>query len=217
MELPDFGELSNLAKQMQDAYSQGLGAMNQAGEIAAAEMDPDYKIILDIDFSAKIEGHAYQVDATVIFEIELQPILDAAENSPLGDLASLLGGLGVDLGEDSDAVMEQLGQPRAIGVVSEIDLRKLVLSGANGKIDAQLNEKGTLLATLTEGKLHINCESVFSYPEHTDAFVAIPSMEAMQENIVLDLEHLEEKQAFKWTEPDKDNLQVSGTIHFEPI
>lgn len=217
MELPDFGELSNLAKQMQDAYSQGLGAMNQAGEIAAADMDPDHKIVLEMNLSAQIEGHAYQVDATVIFDIELQPIIDAAQNSPLGDLSALLGGLGVDLGDDADAVMEQLGQPRAIGVVSEVELRKLVLFGANGKIDAHLNEKGTLLATLTEGTLHINCESVFSYPEHTDAFVAIPSMEAMQENIVLGLESLEEKQAFQWTEPDKDNLQVSGTIHFEPL
>lgn len=217
MDLPDFGDLSNLAKQMQDAYSQGLDAMNQAGEIAAAEMTPDHKVVIDVDLAANIEGHAYQVDATIIFNIELQPIIDGAQNAPLGDLSALLGGLGVDLGDDTDAVMEQLGQPRAIGVVSDIDLRKLVLYGANGKIDAQLNEKGTLLATLTEAQLHINCESVFTYPEHTTAFVAIPSMKAMQENIILDLDHLEDKYTFKWTEPDKDNLQVSGTIHFEPL
>lgn len=217
MDLPDFGDLSNLAKQMQDAYSQGLGAMNQAGEIAAADMEPDYKIILDMKLSASIEGHAYQVDATVTFNIELQPILDAAQNSSLGDLSSLLSGLGVDLGDDADAVMEQLGQPRAIGAVSDIDLQKLVLFGPNGKIDAHLNEKGSLLATLTDGKLHINCESVFSFPKHTDAFVAIPGMEAMQENIVLDLDNLEERQTFQWTEPDKDNLQASGTIHCEAL
>lgn len=217
MDLPDFGDLNNLAKQMQDAYSQGLGAMNQAGEIAAADMEPDYKIMLDMKLSANVEGHDYQVDATITFNIELQPILDAAQDSPLGDLSALLGGLGVDLGDDADAVMEQLGQPRAIGAVSDIDLRKLVLFGPNGKINAQLNGKGTLLATLTDGKLHINCESVFAYPEHTDAFIAIPSMEAMQENIVLDLDNLEEKQAFQWTEPYKDNLHASGTIHCEAL
>ena len=67
------------------------------------------------------------------------------KNTSMGDLSSLLSGLGVDLGDDADAVMEQLGQPRAIGVISDIDCRKLILSGSNGKIDAQLNEKGTLL------------------------------------------------------------------------
>ena len=217
MDLPDFGDLSNLAKQMQDAYSQGLNAMNQAGEIAAADMNPDHQIVLDIEQSAKVEGHAYQVDAIVTFDIELQPILDAAQNASMGDLSSLLSGLGVDLGDDADAVMEQLGQPRAIGVVSDIDCRKLILTGSNGKIDAQLNEKGTLLATLTDGQLHINCESVFAYPDHPDAFMSIPSMEAMQENIILDLDNPDEEQAFSWTEPDKDNLQVSGTIRCLPL
>ena len=58
--------------------------MNQAGEIAAADMDPDHQIVLDIELSANVEGHAYHVDATVTFDIELQPILDAAQKHLYG-------------------------------------------------------------------------------------------------------------------------------------
>ncbi len=211
MDFSDFDQLGGLAKKMQKAYSEGMQAMNQAGDTAAEGVEPDHQIIIEIELSANVEGHSYEVDAKITFDIELQDVLDA-QKSPLGDISSLLGGLGVDLGEDTDAVMSQLGQPRAIGVVSSIDLKKLTLFGPEGKITTTLNEKGTLLATLKDGKMHVNCESVLTYPDHTEAFVAIPDTEAMQANIILRLDQLEEKQSFAWTEPAKDNLKASGTI-----
>jgi hypothetical protein len=211
MDFSDFNQLGNMAKKIQNAYSEGMQAMNQAGDPTAETMEPDHQIIIEIKLSAHVEGHPYEVDTKITFDIELQPVLDTVD-SPLGDLSSLLGGLGVDLGEDTEAVMTQLGQPRAIGVVSTIDLKKLTLFGPEGRITTTLNKKGTLLATLKDGKMHVNCEGVFSYPDHTDAFVAISGMEAMQANMCLDLDHMDEKQTFEWSEPDKDNLEAAGTI-----
>ena len=213
MDLSDLGGLGDLAKQMQDAYSEGMGAMDQAGEQVAEDMSPDHEIELDIKLSAKIDGHDYIVDSKVTFEIELEPILQAAE-SPMGDLSFVLEGLNVDLGDDKDAVMEQLGQPRAIGVVKDINTRKLELSTPEGNADTELNTKGTLLATMKDDKILVNCEGVFSYPDHTDAFVAIPSMEKMQENVIIPLDKITDEVEFNWTEKDKDNLNVEGTIRF---
>lgn len=216
MDLSALGNLGDLAKQMQNAYSDGMGAMNQAGKEVAKDMNPDHEIEVDVKLSAKIEGHDYKVDANIIFNIELEPVLQAL-GSPMGDLSSLLDGLNVDLGDDKDAVMEQLGQPRAIGVVKEIDLRNLELSNDGGKFNANLNEDGTLLATIKDSKLLINFESVLSFPDHTDVYIAIPSMEEMQKNIVVDLKKLNTKVKFDWTEKDKDNLKVSGSIKFSKI
>jgi hypothetical protein len=215
MDFSGFDQLGNLAKKMQNAYSEGMKAMNQAGDTTAETMKPDHQIIIEIKLSANVEGHPYEVDAIITFDIELQPVLDAQE-SPLGDLSSMLGGLGVDLGEDGDAVMKQLGQPRAIGVVRNVNLKKLTLFGPNGKIKTTLNEKGSLLATLKDRNMHINCEGVFSYPDHTEAYAAIPSMEAMQAHMYLTLDQLDEKQPFEWSEPDKDHLQAAGTIQCVP-
>lgn len=216
MDFPDFGDLDKLAKQMQDAYSEGLDAMNLAGEIAAEDMDPDHEVELIIDLSAQVEGHRYHVDATVRFEIELNSVLEAA-GSPMGNLSSLLDGLGVDLGDDKDAVMEQLGQPRAIGAVKQIDLRELTLFDESGKVKAELNRKGSLLGTVSGDQIAFNCEGVFSYPDSPGCFAAIPSMEAMQENLVVPTDDLYEAVTFQWKEPDKDNLAVKGTLRIKQL
>ena len=216
MDFPDLGDLSNLAKQMQDAYKEGMDAMNQAGSIAAENMDPDHEVELVIELSAQVEGHPYHVDATVLFNIELNPVLEAASSS-MGDLSSLLDGLGVDLGDDKDAVMEQLGQPRAVGAVRQIDLRDLTLSDESGKVTADLNHKGSLLWTFSGEHIAFNCEGVFAYPESPGCYAAIPSMEAMQQNLVVPSEDLYEVVTFHWKEPDKDNLEVKGTLQIKPL
>lgn len=211
MDLSNLGGLADLAKQMQDAYAGGTDAMNQAGKEVRKDMDPDHEIKLDIQLSAKVEGHDYKVKAQVTFEIELQPVLDAAESGG-GDLSSILDGLDVDLGDDKDAVMEQLGQPRAFGVVKKIDIDKLELHSEGGNVDAELNQDGTLLATISDGKMSINCESVFAFPSETDAYYAVPSGEQMQKHIVVDLEKIEKPVKFEWTEKEKDGLKVKGEI-----
>ena len=133
----------------------------------------------------------------------------------MGDLSSALDGLGVDLGSDKDAVMKQLSQPRAVGIVKNIEINELEVSNHDGKVDAELNKDGSLLATIKNETLVINCESVFSFPNHNDVFVAIPSMEKMQENIVIDLKKKEKLVSFEWIEKDKDNLKVSGSIQIK--
>jgi hypothetical protein len=216
MDFSDLGKLGKLAEQMQNAYSEGLNAMNMAGEIAAEEMNPDHEVELVIDLSAQVENHTYHVDATVLFNIELNPVLEAA-SSPMGNLSALLDGLGVDLGDDKDAVMDQLGQPRAVGSVKRIDLRDLTLSDDSGKLDAALNKKGSLLGTIAEDMITFNCEGVFSYPDLPGCYAAIPSMEAMQEHLSIPITDLYTTITFQWQEPEKDNLKVNGTIQIKPL
>ncbi len=216
MDLSSLGNLGDLAKQMQDAYTDGTNVMNSAGKEVAKEMEPDYEIEVEIDLSAKIEGHDYKVDATLMFEIELEPVLAAAK-SGMGDLSSVLDGLDVDLGNDKDAVMEQLGKPRAIGVVKEVHIDELKVSNDDGEVDTELNVDGTLLATVDGDKLLVNFESALTYPDHTDIYFAVPSMEEMQKNIQLDVKKLEKKEKFSWTEKDKDNLKVKGSIEFRKL
>ncbi len=216
MDLSDLGKLGDLAKQMQDAYDGGLAAMNQASAVVSEDMNPDHEVKLDIELLAEVEGHAYHVDATVLFDIELNPVLEAA-NSPMGNLSSLLDGLGVDLGDDKDSVMKQLGQPRAVGVVKHIDLRDLNLSGEFGKLEAVLNVKGALLATITDAMMAFNCEGVFSYPDFPGCYAAIPSMAAMQENLVVPTSDLYKAVKFHWTETDKDGLRAHGTLKIRSL
>ncbi|MBN2101066.1 hypothetical protein JW710_04230 [Candidatus Dojkabacteria bacterium] len=211
MDISNLGQLGDLAKKMQDAYSGGTDAMNKAGKEVAKDMNPDHQIEVEVVLSAKIEGHDYKVDATITFDIELEPVLRAA-SSEGGDLAAALEGLDVDLGDDKDAVLEQLGQPRAVGVVKDVKIRSLELYNDEGKVETGLNKEGTLLATIKDGKVLINFESVLSYPEHSDVYVSIPSMEEMQKNIVVDIENLCSKAEFSWKEKDKDNLTVSGSV-----
>ncbi len=207
----DLSSIQDLAKQMEDAYSSGTTAMNQAGKQVAADMDPDHQIKVSIQLDATIESHQYSVDADIVFGIELNPILQAAQSGS-GDLSSVLDGLDVDLGDDKDAVMAQLGQPRAVGVVRKITTNKLEISDKNGKSKAKLNKDAILLATIKDNKIQINFEGVFSYPDQPDLFIAIPSMEKMQKNIVVDLSKLSKKVEFSWTEKDKDNLKISGDL-----
>jgi hypothetical protein len=216
MDFPDLGDLGKLAKQMQDAYGDGLDAMNMAGEIAAEDMDPDHEVELVIELSARVENHSYHVDATILFNIELNPVMEATD-SPMGNLSELLDGLGVDLGDDKDAVMGQLGQPRAIGAVKETELRDLTLFDESGKVNAELNRKGSLLGTVNGEEISFNCEGVFSYPNHPGCHAAIPSMQAMQENLVIPTGNLYETVTFHWKEPDKDNLEVKGTLQIKPL
>jgi len=211
-----FKALGNLADSLKDAYDEGLGAMNQAGTIAAEEMEPDHEIELNIKLQAQVEGHPYEVDATVTFTIELAPVLSAPE-SPMAAIAAALGSAGVELGEDRDAVMEQLGKPRVIGTVTDVAVRELVLNGPDGRIDAKLNRSASLLVTVEDGQLRLNCEGVFSYPEHSGAYYAVPSMAAMQANLAVARDNLGETVEFDWNEPDKDNLQVSGTVVIRPL
>jgi hypothetical protein len=208
MDLSDLGNLGDLAKQMSDAYSAGTDAMNKAGKEVAKDMKPDHEVEMEIKLSAKVEGHDYKVDSTVVFEIELDPVLSAQS----GDLSKALDSLDVDLGDDKAAVMEQLGQPRAVGVVKSIETKELKVSDKEGPAKVKLNKDGTLLATINKKQIEINCESVFSFPDNPDLFVAIPSMEKMQKNIVIPLDKLTKKVSFKWMEKDKDNLKVDGSV-----
>jgi hypothetical protein len=212
----DLSNLTDLANQMQDAYSEGLGAMDEAQKEVVKDMKPDHEIDVDIKLSANIEGHEYEVVSNIVFEIELKPFLDG-EFSKQGDLSKALDGLDVDLGDDKDAVMQQLGKPRVIGAVKKIDTKTLKVSNDKGSVDVDLNRDGTLLATIDGDKMSINFESVLSFPDNTDLFVVIPSMEKMQENIVLDIKDLDKKVDFKWIEKDKDGLKVEGSIKVEEI
>lgn len=215
-DLSNLGSLGDLAKQMEEAYSTGTKAMDQAGEQVAKDIKPDHQIKVDIQLDAKVEGHVYSVDAEITFAIELDPVLEAAK-SPAGDLGSLLDGLNVDLGDDKAAVMEQLGQPRAVGIVKNIKTKKLEVSDKKGKVKTQLNEKATLLATIKDKKIMFNFEGVFSYPKNPDLFIAIPSMERMQQNIILSLNKINEAVKFSWTEKDKDNLSVKGSLKISKV
>jgi len=58
---------------------------------------------------------------------------------------------------------------------------------------------------------------VFAYPESPGCYAAIPSMEAMQQNLVVPSEDLYEVVTFHWKEPDKDNLEVKGTLQIKPL
>ncbi|MDD4382354.1 MAG: hypothetical protein PHE21_03360 [Candidatus Dojkabacteria bacterium] len=209
----DISNLGDLAKQMQDAYSSGTSAMNQAGKEVAKDIKPDHEIEVNIKLSADIEGHKYKVDGKIIFEIELDPILE----SQSGDLASALEGLNVDLGEDKDAVLEQLGQPRAVGIVKKIDLKEIHVENDDGQVKTNLNKDGTILVTIDGKKLRINFESVLSYPNNSDLYIAIPSMEEMQKNIFVDIKKIESKISFNWIEKDKDNLKIEGSLKLSKI
>lgn len=208
MDLSALGNLGDLAKQMQDAYSEGTDAMNMAGKEVAKDMNPDHEVEISLKMSAKPEGHNYKVEAKILFDIELDPVL----NSQGGDLSSVLDGLDVDLGNQKDAIMEQLGKPRAVGVVKKISDEKIEVHNSEGKVDVELNKDGTLLATIDGDTISINFESVLAYPKNTDLFISIPTMEKMQENIRTTKKDMYSKHEFTWSEKDKDDLKVSGSF-----
>jgi len=210
----DFSKLGDLAKQMEDTYSSGLSSVDQASEAATSEINPDHEIKVGIKLNAKIEDREYSVDSDLVFEIELNSVLESANSS--GDIGSLLDGLGVDLGTDKDAVMEQLGQPRAVGRVKKIKTKKLEVSDKKGKVKAELNKKGTILATIKDGEILFNFDGVFSY-KNPNLLIAIPSTEKMQENIRVKIDDLKKEVEFEWVEKNKDNLKISGTLQVLPL
>jgi hypothetical protein len=211
-QMPDLSSLGDLAKQMQSAYGDGLSAIGDVNKNVAENMTPTHQINIDVSLSAKVEGHKYSFKGLLVFEIDLDSIL----SSEGGDLSGLLDGLGVDLGDDKDAVMEQLGKPRTVGLLKTSDVQ-IELSNTEGKIKADVNKEGQLLATLDEGKLKFNFESAVSFPDHTDALYAVPSMEMMEKHVVVDIDKLDKKVSFSWTEKDKDNLEVKGAIFISSL
>ncbi len=208
----DFGALGDAMEDLQDAYSGGLGAMNQAGQQVAEDMSPSHRIVVDVELLANIEGHQYKVDSQIEFLADLESILKAQG----GDIASLLSGLGADLSkEEQKQVAEQLGKPRCIAVVDKISTKKLELYSEDGKEDAELNKKGTMLITLDNEKLSFSFESVLAFPElqaQKTIYCAIPSQEKMQENLLMNADDLGQEIDFEWQEKDKDNLKVKGKL-----
>ena len=79
MDLSNLGALGDLAKKIQDEYSDGMDAMNQAGKAVAKDINPDHEIHVNIKLSAKVQGYDYKVDAKIIFDIELDPILETTD------------------------------------------------------------------------------------------------------------------------------------------
>ena len=72
-----------------------------------------------------------------------------------------------------------------------------------------------MLITLIKDKINLSFESVFALPKlqaSQTLYYAIPSQEKMQENIALDINKLSEKKKFAWTEKEKDNVKIEGTV-----
>lgn len=213
----DLDSLGDAMKGMQDAFAQGLGAIDQVNEEVAQDMEPTHKIIINVNLSAKVEGHDYLVDAKLIFKADLNSILKAQG----GDIASLLGGLDVDLSDkEAGQVAEQLGQPRCIAVLDDYKVNELKLSSDKGKLEKGINEKATMLITLNKNKLSFSFESVFALPKEQakqTVYTVIPSQEQMQKHVVVEKEKLEKKITFSWMEKDKDNLKIKGDLQILKI
>ena len=158
----DMDSLEDAMKNLQNAFSQGLSAMNQAGEEATEDMDPDHRIIVDVNLSANVEGRNYVNNVHLEFLAELNSVL----NAETGDIGSLLAGLGVDLSEEeSGQVAEQLGKPRVIASLDGFEQEKLELHSSDGQINTGINEAGNMLITLDNGKLHFSFNSVLALPD----------------------------------------------------
>jgi len=213
----DLGSLEEAMNNLQNAFSQGLSAMNQAGEEATEDMDPDHRIIVDAELKANVEGRNYINNVHLEFLAELNSILDAET----GDIGALLAGLGVDLSEEeSGQVADQLGKPRVIAALDSFEQKQLDLYSSDGKIDTGINENGNMLITLEDEKLHFSFNSVVALPEiqtQKELYYAIPSQQIMEENIVLPLENRNETIRFSWEEKDKDGLKVSGQLRLEEL
>ena len=89
----DFSNLGDLLGQMKDAYEDGINAMSDINDVVAEDMDPTHQIEVDINLEGNAEGHQYMVDAELVFLIDLETMIQAAD-SPMGDLTSMLGQLG---------------------------------------------------------------------------------------------------------------------------
>lgn len=213
----DLGAISKAMEGMQDAYAQGLGAINAASDQVGKDMNPSHRITTDVQLSANVQNHEYKVDAHLEFVADLDQII----NSQSGDIASLLGGLGVDLSAaESSQVIDQLGKPRCIAVLDKYEINKLVLFGKTGRIKKGINPKATMLITLDNKKLHLSFESVFALPQKQskqEIYNVIPSQEKMQQHVVIPIDRLSIPKSFKWKETDKDNLRILGKVRIEKI
>ena len=186
--------------------------MDQTGEEVAEDMVPSHKIIVDCKLSANVENHPYKVDAHLEFEADLDSILQTES----GDIGALLSGLNVGLSEkEQEQVAEQLGKPRCIAVLKNSKINELKLSSNEGSVEEGINKKATMIITLENDELHFSFESAFALPKlqaKKMIYSAIPSQEKMQKNVVMNKEKLNEKIVFNWTEKDKDNLSIAGTL-----
>ncbi len=206
----DFGSIGDAMKDLQDAYSGGLNAMIETKEEVVKDVEPSHKIVVDVKVSARIESHDYKVDAKFVFLADLNSILGAEG----GDISSLFGGLGFELGEDeADQVVEQLGKPRCVGKLDDVIIKKIKLHSEKGEVKEGVNKNGTILLTLDNDKIRASFESVFALPEiqaKEMIYYAIPSQEKMEKNVTFDINNLNKKVLFKWKEGDKDSLKVEG-------
>lgn len=213
----DFGAISKAMKDLQDAYAGGLGAMEEASQQTAEEMNPSHRIIVDTKLSANVESHDYKVDTHIEFIADLNSILE----NQAGDITSLLSGLNEELSEEEKAqVAEQLGKPKCIAIVDKINTKELELHSEEGSENTELNKEGTMLISLEGEKLTFSFESILSFPKLTSqktVYFTIPSMQKMQENITLPLNKLDQKTTFSWQEKDKDNLKIKGTLQLKPF
>jgi hypothetical protein len=214
MDIGDMGDLGEMLNKMEKAYSEGLSAMDQAGKKAAEDIDPDHLIYIDINLAARIEGYQYKAEGKLTFKIGLDPIIEAGNEE---DLSTLLKGLGVDMGENEDEIVNQLGNPRAVGILDKVESEKVILHNTKGKIDADLNKDATLIATKDAGKIMLNFEGVFTYPDFTDSFYAVPTTEKMHENISFEIGDIYKPVDFSWKEEDKDNLEIKGSATIKRI
>ena len=211
-DLFDFSGLNEAMKGLQNAYSDGLNAMSEAGRQAAEDMEPSHRIIVEVKLSANVEGHAYKVDSHLEFLADLNSLLESQE----GDIMALLGELNARLSEEEKTqVAGQLGKPRCIAVVDTIDTKILELHSEEGPEEAELNKEGTMLITMNGKQLSFSFESVLSFPTlaaNKTLYFAMPSMEKMEKNITLPIDKLDQEIDFTWSEKDKDNLKIEGKL-----
>lgn len=213
----DLGSLGKAMQDLKNVYSEGFGAINQAEEEVAENLEPNHKIKIEVQLSANVENHVYKINTDLEFVADLDSIL----NSETGDIASLLQNLDVDLDQnESKQVIEQLGKPRCIGILKKFKIKEIELHSEQGKIKEGINPQGTILITLENKKINLAFESVFALPKlqtEQTLYYALPSQEKMQKNIVLETNNLDQKTSFQWTEKDKDNLKITGSVKISKL
>lgn len=213
----DFSDLEKFAKEMKNAYDLGNNAVESVNHQSTKNINPDHIVDIKVNLKANIDGKMYKVDSHLLFEIELNQILPST-NCSSSDLNSLINDLGIDLGEDKDAVLNQLSNPRTIGRLREIKKEFIEVYDSNKKlVKVNLNKNAVILATLKNNILEFNFEGVFTYPKNSNLLIALPSTQKMQENIQVNLNKLEEKIEFNWLEKEKDDLKVSGELQIKKI
>lgn len=209
----DLGGIAAAIGGLQQAFEQGMEAIGAAeDEAAAAGSDPTHEIVVDVTVTADVEGHPYEVDATLRYRADLGSVLAA----PAGALADALAGLGMDAqSAEGAAVLEQLSKPRVVAPMAGADLRRHVLSSDRGPEDVGLDETGVMLVTLDGGVLRCSFERAFAYPSlqaERTVYCATPSGEAMATHVAVPVDALGEPVEFAWREDDRDGLDVRGTV-----